>query len=293
MCTRYYIDSESGPLLPYVQAVGRSSIARTFIEQGSPIITSGEVRPCDVAPVLATSRRRTKTVFPMKWGFQIPGRSLLVNARVETAAEKPTFKEAWEKVISGAQDLCDYLPPITARSFQAEINKAKTQKINLKLLSEFMDIVSNFRKVSDESEGKTIEVFETADRSVGKMYAVEQGFHTYKEYEKRIEVLASLEASHCEECKNIISEANWLYEKFGEGEYRDVAGLCKIADLEEIKSKGWSLTPGAYVGVPPTEDDGVDFTERMKEIHQELEQLQAESNDLMKAISENLKEMGL
>ena len=33
----------------------------------------------------------------MKWGFQIPGRSLLVNARVETAAEKPTFKEAWEK----------------------------------------------------------------------------------------------------------------------------------------------------------------------------------------------------
>jgi len=204
-----------------------------------------------------------------------------------------SIKKAWEKVISGAQDLCDYLPPITARSFQAEINKAKTQKINLKLLSEFMDIVSNFRKVSDESEGKTIEVFETADRSVGKMYAVEQGFHTYKEYEKRIEVLASLEASHCEECKNIISEANWLCDKFGEGEYQDVAGLCKIADLEEIKSKGWSLTPGAYVGVPPTEDDGVDFTERMKEIHQELLQLQAESNDLMKAISENLKEMGL
>ena len=91
----------------------------------------------------------------------------------------------------------------------------------------------------------------------------------------------------------IVYAAQWLYEKFGEGEYRDIAGLCKIADLEEIKSKGWSLTPGAYVGVPPTEDDGVDFTERMKEIHQELVQLQAESNDLMKAISENLKEMGL
>ena len=96
-----------------------------------------------------------------------------------------------------------------------------------------------------------------------------------------------------EEILTVAKEAKWLSEKFGEGEYQDVAGLCKIADLEEIKSKGWSLTPGAYVGVPPTEDDGVDFTERMKEIHQELLQLQAESNDLMKAISENMKEMGL
>ena len=91
----------------------------------------------------------------------------------------------------------------------------------------------------------------------------------------------------------IVYAAQWLYEKFGEGKYQNVAGLCKIADLEEIKSKGWSLTPGAYVGVPPTEDDGVDFTERMKEIHQELLQLQAESNDLMKTISENMKELGL
>ncbi|MFR7618630.1 MAG: SOS response-associated peptidase family protein [Subdoligranulum sp.] len=33
----------------------------------------------------------------MKWGFQIRGRSLIVNARTETAAEKPTFREAWEK----------------------------------------------------------------------------------------------------------------------------------------------------------------------------------------------------
>ena len=31
-----------------------------------------------------------------------------------------------------------------------------------------------------------------------------------------------------------------------------------------------SLTPGAYVGVAPAEDDGVDFEERMAEIHREL-----------------------
>ena len=91
----------------------------------------------------------------------------------------------------------------------------------------------------------------------------------------------------------VAKEAVWLFEKFGEGEYRDIPGLCKIADLSEIESKNWSLTPGAYVGVAPVEDDGVDFNERMKEIHAELLKLQAESNTLMQTISDNMKELGL
>lgn len=91
----------------------------------------------------------------------------------------------------------------------------------------------------------------------------------------------------------IAKEAIWLTEKFGEGEYRDILGLCKLADRAEIAEKGYSLTPGAYVGVAPTEDDGVDFAARMKEIHSELLTLQAESNELMDTISKNMKEMGL
>lgn len=91
----------------------------------------------------------------------------------------------------------------------------------------------------------------------------------------------------------VSKEAIWLYEKFGEGVYTDVLGLCKVATRDEIEEKGWSLTPGAYVGVAPVEDDGVDFEERMAEIHRELLSLQAESNDLMDAISKNMKEMGL
>ena len=91
----------------------------------------------------------------------------------------------------------------------------------------------------------------------------------------------------------LVKEAVWLYEKFGEGEYKDVLGLCKLAAISEIEEKGWSLTPGAYVGVAPTKDDGVDFAQRMKEIHAELLSLQAESNELMKTISKNMEEMGL
>ena len=91
----------------------------------------------------------------------------------------------------------------------------------------------------------------------------------------------------------VAKEALWLTEKFGEGEYADIPGLCKVATLEEIEAKGYSLTPGAYVGVAPTEDDGVDFHQRMTEIHQKLRALQEESNRLMETISKNWEEMGL
>ena len=91
----------------------------------------------------------------------------------------------------------------------------------------------------------------------------------------------------------VTKEALWLTKKFDEGNYADIPGLCKVATLEEIEAKGSSLTPGAYVGVAPTEDDGVDFHQRMTEIHQELRALQEESNRLMETISKTWEEMGL
>ena len=69
-------------------------------------------------------------------------------------------------------------------------------------------------------------------------------------------------------------------------------GLCKIATIQEIEEKNYSLTPGAYVGVAEQEDDGVDFHERMNEIHSELASLNKEANMLMNEIMkewDNLK----
>lgn len=86
----------------------------------------------------------------------------------------------------------------------------------------------------------------------------------------------------------VIDDRQWLVSKFGdEGVYQDVAGLCKIATIDEIAEKNYSLTPGAYVGVAAQEDDGVDFHERMTEIHAELNKLNAEANKLMEEINKN------
>ena len=99
--------------------------------------------------------------------------------------------------------------------------------------------------------------------------------------------------ANIKENEEIIKQAIWLTDKFGDGTYADIAGLCKIAENSEIKEKNYSLTPGAYVGVAEVEEDDEDFAERMKEIHVELNKLQSESNDLMATINANLKELGL
>lgn len=94
------------------------------------------------------------------------------------------------------------------------------------------------------------------------------------------------------EILTVISEYEWLVSKFGlDGTYQDVLGLCKIATLDEIAEKNYSLTPGAYVGVAEVEDDGVDFHERMNEIHDELAKLNGEANKLMGEILKEWKEL--
>lgn len=119
-----------------------------------------------------------------------------------------------------------------------------------------------------------------------------------REQKKRREALAEV-TSRMEAAAAEIGEAVWLVDKFGEGIYTDVPGLCKVATRAEIQGdqpaekSSWSLTPGAYVGVPPVKDDGVDFHERMGEIHAELLELQRRSNELMATINKSFRELEL
>lgn len=106
-----------------------------------------------------------------------------------------------------------------------------------------------------------------------------------KKEQKRLTAEFDEQMERLDSVINTCEEAIWLTDKFGyEGKYQDVLGLCKIATIEEIADKNYSLTPGAYVGVAEAEDDGVEFAPRMKEIHEELGQLHAEANRLMEEI---------
>ena len=89
-------------------------------------------------------------------------------------------------------------------------------------------------------------------------------------------------------------QARWLTERFPDAKLCDVEGLVKLVDRKEIENNDWSLTPGRYVGVPPEEEDeSFDFEETLREIHVELEDLNAESIELAATIKRNFEELGI
>ena len=78
-----------------------------------------------------------------------------------------------------------------------------------------------------------------------------------------------------------------LQSAFSNHQFKDVPGLCKVATLKEIEAQGWSLNPGRYVGVAEREADDFVFVEKLEELNEELEVLNAEARELEDRIGEN------
>jgi type I restriction enzyme M protein len=86
----------------------------------------------------------------------------------------------------------------------------------------------------------------------------------------------------------------WLQERFPEAQMRAVPGLCKVVSPAEIEAADWSLTPGRYVGVAPSEvDEDFDFEQTLRDIHIELADLNREAFELAAKIQENFEELGI
>lgn len=137
---------------------------------------------------------------------------------------------------------------------------------------------------NDALDGRTLQQCEEELVAI-KQAAKDAVANAVRKEKKRVEREQNESIAEAEAMLETARQREWLTSKFGlNGEYRDVPGLCKIATLSEIEEKNYSLTPGAYVGVAEVEDDGVDFHERMNEIHTELASLNKEANLLMSEI---------
>lgn len=71
--------------------------------------------------------------------------------------------------------------------------------------------------------------------------------------------------------------------------YKDKAGFCKVATLEEVQENDYKLTPGIYVGNEDIEDDGVVFEDKMDELIARLREQFEETNRLQEKILKDLE----
>ncbi len=84
--------------------------------------------------------------------------------------------------------------------------------------------------------------------------------------------------------------AEKLREVFGKKPaYKDIPSLCKAATIKDIEAQLWSLNPGRYVGVAPTENvSDEDFKEQLEALNEELETLNAQARELEKTTAANV-----
>ncbi len=105
----------------------------------------------------------------------------------------------------------------------------------------------------------------------------------------------ALEALHSEvkNAESYFAHIHWLQKRFPEAKYEDVTGLCKLADLDEIKEQDYSLNPGRYVGVVIEEDGKTEeeFIEELASLGQELDDLNELALNLQSVVSTNLNKI--
>jgi type I restriction enzyme M protein len=108
--------------------------------------------------------------------------------------------------------------------------------------------------------------------------------------EKQIEFLSNIFRSYRnQKIENLYNSKPMFLEKFKNGKYKDVPGLCKAVTIDEIKKKNWSLNSGLYVGVKKIKSKNNNYEQDLNLYKNELENLNKESKELEQKIILNIK----
>ncbi|WP_019410446.1 type I restriction-modification system subunit M [Pseudomonas psychrophila] len=92
-----------------------------------------------------------------------------------------------------------------------------------------------------------------------------------------------------------IHQGHWLHSRFPDGTFENVPGLCRAVPIDgenSIAANDYSLTPVRYVGVAPgSAEDDENFAEMLREIHEELTELNEKAEVLANRIASNFGEL--
>ena len=97
MCTWFYAEHDTlSNVITKAQQLPLADAIMNAMTRSKAM--SGDIRPTDMAAVFAPNRQGNMAVFPMIWGFTLgPSSKPLINCRIETADQKPVWKESWQR----------------------------------------------------------------------------------------------------------------------------------------------------------------------------------------------------
>lgn len=84
---------------------------------------------------------------------------------------------------------------------------------------------------------------------------------------------------------------NWRSKEW-QAKYKDAAGFCKSANIQEIRKNNYILTPGRYIDFKEAIEDGVAFEEKMQKLTSALKEQMQKASAIDETIKENLKKIG-
>ena len=100
----YYHLDPTPQLRQILDKAYRSHLAnRMLVVLGQPLKKDGDIKPGDIAPVIATSNKSKLTYFPMIWGYSMPEdpktrrTEPLLQARIETVVSSTAWRENYER----------------------------------------------------------------------------------------------------------------------------------------------------------------------------------------------------
>lgn len=177
------------------------------------------------------------------------------------------ISETVQKIAEGAQKL----------SISTELSHLKLAE---RAIAEFAETAKDIIKQIDQFHKQANAAF--SNENSGRNGTGRKALKTLDEARERLKgTLKSFLTMH--------GHAHWLLTRFPDAELVDVEGLVKLVGQDELEANDWSLTPGRYVGVvPEVEDEDFDFEEAITAIHDELELLNAEAEELASEISKNI-----
>jgi type I restriction enzyme M protein len=109
---------------------------------------------------------------------------------------------------------------------------------------------------------------------------------------EQIEFISNIARLYREEdVENENGSQQLIKKNFPKGRYLDVLGLCNMATLSQIEAQGWSLNPGRYVGAAEGVADDFEFAERLEELNEVMETLNAQARELEQTIALNVAEL--